>query len=150
MAAPSPSRALGRGLLRRCPRCGGRGLFSGWWTMRDRCPTCGLHFERDEGFFLGAWVMNYAIASGVVAVVLTVVIAVLASDPHANLVPIIAVGGVAAVVVPIVFYPWSRTIWVAIELIMRPLDPREVADADQAQAEFLDQPDSTGFENEDH
>lgn len=102
--------------------------------MKDRCPRCGLHFEREEGFFLGAWVMNYAAASLVVAIVLAVIIGIEANDPGSNLAPVLAVGGLAAIVTPLVAYPWSRTIWVAIELIMRPLDPREVADADQAQA----------------
>jgi hypothetical protein len=36
---------------------------------------------------------------------------------------------VVAVVVPIVFYPFSYTIWAAVDLAMRPLDPAEQADA---------------------
>jgi hypothetical protein len=32
-------------------------------------------------------------------------------------------------VVPIVFYPFSYTIWAAVDLAMRPLDPAEQADA---------------------
>jgi len=42
------------------------------------------------------------------------------------------VAGLAvAVVVPVVGYPFSYTIWAAIDLTMRPLEPAEVADADR-------------------
>ena len=28
--------------------------------MNDDCPVCGLHFEREPGFFVGAMYVNYA------------------------------------------------------------------------------------------
>jgi hypothetical protein len=91
-----------------------------------------MRFEREEGFFLGAYVMNYAAAALLVAIVLAVVIAVEANRPGTNLVPIIAVGGVVALVLPVLGYPFSRTLWTAILLIMKPLEEREVAEADAA------------------
>ena len=30
--------------------------------MCDRCPVCGLKFEREEGYFLGAMYISYALA----------------------------------------------------------------------------------------
>jgi uncharacterized protein (DUF983 family) len=44
--------ALWRGWRRRCPNCGGGGLFSGYLKVRDTCPVCGeaLHHQRaDDG-----------------------------------------------------------------------------------------------------
>ena len=38
------------------------------------------------------------------------------------MVPIAVAAGLAAVVVPFAFFPWSRTLWLAIDLAMRPLD----------------------------
>ena len=94
------------------------------------CPRCGYHFEREEGFFLGAYVMNLVIAQALVMLLAVVpAIVLLAGDPHAGLLPIFAGGVVGAVVAPIVFYPFSKTLWVAIELIMRPADAVEPADA---------------------
>lgn len=130
----SVSRMLARGLLRHCPRCGSAGLFRGWFKMKERCPRCGLCFEREEGEFLGAYVINYAAVSTVVAVVLVLVIAVEATGRSNWLVPLLAAGGFLAVVIPVLCYPFSKTVWAAIELAMKPLDPREVADADQAEA----------------
>jgi uncharacterized protein (DUF983 family) len=134
MAAVGPVRTIGRGFVRHCPRCGAGDLFESWFRMKDRCPRCGLRFVREEGDFLGAYVINYGAASAVVAIVLFLLIAVEATGNHRWLVPLLGAGGLVAVVTPIVCYPFSKTVWAAIELIMRPLDPHEVADADQAEA----------------
>jgi uncharacterized protein (DUF983 family) len=37
--------AFGRGIRRRCPRCGRGRLLAGYITMRDGCEACGLGFE---------------------------------------------------------------------------------------------------------
>ena len=43
------SRALRRGLRRRCPHCGLGPLFTGWAHHIERCPACGLVYERNPG-----------------------------------------------------------------------------------------------------
>jgi uncharacterized protein (DUF983 family) len=129
------ARLLGRALLLRCPRCNGGKLFKRWFTMAERCPRCGMRFEREEGFFLGAYVVNFAATEGLLLAVLVAYVLVQAN--RADDVPIVPVVGAAigaAVLMPLIFYPFSRTIWVAIELIMRPLEPNEVADADAHRA----------------
>ena len=45
-------RITGRALRRRCPNCGGGGVWTSWLKMREACPTCGLHFERGEHGFV--------------------------------------------------------------------------------------------------
>jgi len=35
--------------------------------MRERCPACDLKFEREEGYFLGAMYIGYALALGMIA-----------------------------------------------------------------------------------
>ena len=120
---------LRRGLAKRCPLCGSGGLFSGWFRMKERCPGCGYLFEREEGFFLGAYVINLAIAEGLVilaAVVPTIVL--LARDPDTDVVPILVAGLVAAVLAPMAFYPFSKTIWTAFDLMLRPADAPEPTD----------------------
>ncbi|HTU41062.1 MAG TPA: DUF983 domain-containing protein [Candidatus Aquilonibacter sp.] len=34
--------------------------------MNDRCPVCGLYFYREEGYFLGAMYISYALGSAVI------------------------------------------------------------------------------------
>ena len=42
-------RALRRGLSKRCPHCGEGPLFEGWSHHLERCPVCGLVYERNPG-----------------------------------------------------------------------------------------------------
>ncbi len=118
-----------RGLARRCPLCGTGGLFTGWFKMRERCPGCGYRFEREEGFFLGAYVVNLGIAEGLVLLRgIVPCIAFLAANPDASLLPIALSGLGAAVLAPLVFYPFSRTLWSAMDLILRPVHAMEPTD----------------------
>lgn len=120
---------LGRALLKRCPLCGAGRLFTRWFRMKERCPGCGYRFEREEGFFLGAYVINLAIAQGMVILLAVVPLIVrLAGDPDASIVPFIVGGAIGAVVAPMVFYPWSKTIWTAFDLMLRPVSVEEPAD----------------------
>jgi uncharacterized protein (DUF983 family) len=41
--------AIRRGLGKRCPHCGEGALFSGWGRHVDRCPACGLVYEKNPG-----------------------------------------------------------------------------------------------------
>ncbi len=120
---------LARGLTKRCPLCGSGGLFTGWFRMRDRCPRCGYRFEREEGFFLGAYVVNLGITEGLLLLLgIVPCIIFLAANPDASLVPIIVSGLAAAVLAPLVFYPISKTLWSAIDLILRPVHAAEPTD----------------------
>jgi len=120
---------LGRGLLKHCPLCGSGHLFTGWFRMKERCPRCGYLFEREEGFFLGAYVINLAIAQGLVILLAIVPLIVrLASDPDAPIWPFVVGGLVGAVLGPILLYPWSKTIWTAFDLMLRPFWSSEPTD----------------------
>jgi uncharacterized protein (DUF983 family) len=56
----------------RCPRCRTGSIFHysifrGFPKMHQRCPACGLKFEREPGYFLGAMYISYAIGIVVIA-----------------------------------------------------------------------------------
>jgi uncharacterized protein (DUF983 family) len=115
----SPFRMLARGLVRHCPRCGSGHLYRGWFHLVDRCPRCSYTFAREEGFFLGAFVINFGITLAGLAVFMVALIAVLATGGAHQAIVAVAVGAVLeAIVVPIVFYPFSKTLWAAIDLVM--------------------------------
>lgn len=111
---------LGRGMVRRCPRCGARHVFASWFRMVERCPRCGLQFERENDFFLGAYVVNLGVTEGLLLVGLFAYIFAAVNDPDLPLAPVLGGALVLAVVGPVVFFPFSRTIWSAIDLAMRP------------------------------
>lgn len=120
---------LARGLAKHCPRCGGGRLFTGWFKMVDRCPGCGHRFEREEGFFLGAYVINLAVAQGLV-ILLAVVpcIVLLSRNPDTGITPFLVGGILGAVLGPVFFYPYSKTVWTAFDLMMRPVEASEPSD----------------------
>src|SRR5438046_2737182 len=81
---PSFGRMLWRGVTRRCPRCGAGHLFSRWFRMADRCPRCGHRFQREEGFQLGAYVINFGVTEGLVCLALLGYILAAAANPDVS------------------------------------------------------------------
>lgn len=49
-------------LRQRCPRCRRGSIYERGSRMHARCPSCGLLFEREPGYFLGALYVSYALA----------------------------------------------------------------------------------------
>jgi uncharacterized protein (DUF983 family) len=127
--APGVATLLWRGVGRRCPRCGGRRALDSWFRLAERCPDCGYRFVREDGFWLGAYVINFVVVEAIIGAVLFGYIFVAANNPDSSAVPIIVAGVVAAIAAPILFFPFSRTIWAAIDLAIRPLEPAEEAEA---------------------
>jgi uncharacterized protein (DUF983 family) len=118
-----------RGLTKRCPRCGGGHLFRRWLDLKPHCPRCGHRFEREEGFFLGAYVINLAVSEMAVVVVVVLLIVQEARGRVGSLLPWIGVSAGIQIILPLLFYPFSKTIWSALDLVMRPLDPHEEPEA---------------------
>jgi len=109
---------FGRAMLRRCPNCGGRRIFGRWLVLADDCPSCGIHFERQEGYWVGAVAIN--------TVATVILFSVVFVGTMVLFWPDVPWGGILAVVVvmnllfPIVFYPVSKTLWIAIDLAVHP------------------------------
>lgn len=124
--ALSTGTLLKRGVRRRCPVCGGKKLFRRWVSMAADCPTCGLHFQRVPGQWLGSWFLNICLAQ--ILAIGIVLGGVIAGYPDPPLAAIGVIGGAVMLAFPIWFFPYSRTIWVAIDLAMRPLEFDEGVD----------------------
>lgn len=110
---------LARGAVRRCPLCGSPGLWRTWFRMNDHCPRCGLHLERGEqGYIVGAYMFNIVAAELVFAALLvTVLLLTWPTPPWA----LIQVGGaIVMVAMPVFFYPFAKTLFLAFDLVFRP------------------------------
>lgn len=127
MAEPlSAAVLLRRGIHRRCPVCGCAKIFRRWVRMAESCPRCGLYFRRVDGQWLGSWFLNMCLVQVLVlGIVLGGVVATWPTPPFGV---IAAAGVVAAMGFPVWFFPYSRTIWLAIDLAMRPLEFDEGVD----------------------
>ena len=124
---------LGRALLLHCPRCGGQAVFPGWFSMVDRCPTCGHRYERIDGYWVGAMIIAFAVTSA--AFLVAFLGGVLLWWPDPPYPRLLVVSLLVAGLTPIVTFPWSRTIFVAMELAIHELEPHEVAAAEAFLAE---------------
>jgi uncharacterized protein (DUF983 family) len=123
---PTLGRLTGRALLLRCPRCGGRGIWESWFKMKHACPTCGQVLERGESrdFWIGAYLINLVVAE--TAAVLIAAIVWLTLWPRVSFNFLWGASMVLAVVTPIVFYPFSRDLWLAWDLHFRPHEEGDV------------------------
>lgn len=122
--APTNGQLVRRALRRRCPYCGGRGFLTSWFTLAERCPTCGLATDRVVGHWVGAVGMNTMLTFG--ALFLVLFVGLIGSYPDIAVLPVLVASVAAAVLVPIVAWPYSQTLWTAIDIMMRPVTPEEL------------------------
>jgi len=50
----------------RCPNCGRGRLFRGVFRMMQRCSECGLSYFPEQGYYVGAMIINYVATTAVV------------------------------------------------------------------------------------
>ncbi len=124
---------LRRALVLRCPWCGARRTFiRRWLGKHERCRSCGIRWRREEGFELGAVTVNTVLTFIVLTAAMTV--GFVTTSPDIPVVPmVLALVGVA-VLMPIVIYPFTFTIWLAFDLAVRCPEARELAEATAAVA----------------
>jgi len=92
--------------------------------MVEDCPRCGLHFERIEGHWIGAIGINTIVSFALLGVV--VIIGLLMTYPDGSTLRLILIAAATGLIGPTIFYPMSKTLWTAIDLVMRPLEAHEV------------------------
>ena len=111
----------------RCARCGSGHLFKGYLKMKPDCPRCGLHFEREQGYWAGALAINIVATGGLFTLVFVALL--IATIPKVPVAPLLLVLVPIAVLGPIVYYPFSKTVWVAVDrAFLQRLDPNEQTD----------------------
>lgn len=117
---------IGRGLRRRCPRCG-EPAFLSWFRMKEHCGRCGLRFEREPGYWVGAVIINTTVIFATFLVVFGGL--VLLTYPDVPWALVLVVTAVANIAIPILFYPISKSLWSGMELSWHQLEPHEIEDA---------------------
>jgi len=107
---------LGRARRLRCPRCGEGKLFTGWFTMAARCAFCGITFEREQGYFVGAIYVNYAVTVSIAVtgyLVLWARVGLSTTVQLALWIPFV-------IVFPLWFFRYSRSLWLALAYLLNP------------------------------
>jgi uncharacterized protein (DUF983 family) len=122
---PTPALLFWRAVRLRCPNCGGGPLFDSWLRPRGRCPVCRLPLERGEqGYQVGSYMFNIIAAELIFAAVfLGIVLATWPAPPW----PALQIGGIILMIAaPFAFFPFSKTLFLAFDLVFRPATPDEL------------------------
>jgi hypothetical protein len=80
--------------------------------MNDPCPVCGLLFQREEGYFLGAMYFSYALATAIL-IPLYLASALLLPDQNSIVIALVATAAYLPFV-PMVFR-YSRALWIYVD-----------------------------------
>jgi hypothetical protein len=107
--------------------------------MVERCPRCGYRLDQGDGAFLGAMALNYAVAGVLFLTVLIVWVA--ATAPNVPMVPLLVVSLSVTGLAIVLFYPFSKTLWAAIDLLLHRMDraDRAMHDSGRRSSDVRDQ-----------
>jgi uncharacterized protein (DUF983 family) len=121
--------ALGRALRLRCPVCGRGPVMLSWFRPREHCLSCTFRFNRSEsGYEVGSLAVNTALT--LFTLVVGIPLAIVLSGPEPNYDAITIGTVVVALALPVLLFPWTKTLYLALDVSFR-----EPVDAD-----FTDRP----------
>lgn len=101
----------------KCPNCRRGNVFFAPLKMHEDCPVCGIHYEREDGYFMMAVFVGY-VMSFFVAVPVVVILALTVRPSIWGY--LIGAAIALAVGAPFIFH-YARVVWMFIDQL---LDPR--------------------------
>jgi uncharacterized protein (DUF983 family) len=84
--------------------------------MHVSCQNCGLKFEREQGYFVGAIYINYAATVAIAVPGFFILDAFTAIDINQQL----SIWVPFAVLFPLLFFHHSRSLWLALDHLFNP------------------------------
>jgi uncharacterized protein (DUF983 family) len=101
----------------RCPRCRKGRIFRGVFAMNDPCPVCGLLFQREEGYFLGAMYISFAASVAILSALFFTASALL-PDWGSYLVALLT----TVLYLPLTpaLFRYSRVLWIYLDRLLDP------------------------------
>lgn len=94
--------------------------------MRERCPSCGLKLERGEqGYQVGSYMFAIVAAEGLFLGLFLLILYLKWPNPPWDL---LQYGGVALMIAaPFALFPFTKTLFLAFDLVFRPPDPDDLS-----------------------
>jgi uncharacterized protein (DUF983 family) len=108
-------------LALRCPRCHRGPLFSGVLEMPERCAVCGLYYEREHGYFVGAMAISY----GISVVLLALLFFGLLWLTRWPLELVLLVASLAFLPLAPLSLRYARSLWIHLDRRIDPNDPQD-------------------------
>lgn len=88
--------------------------------MYKYCPVCNLLYEREVGFYTGAWAINLVISELLVAAFIVPAAIWAATNPGIPLIPVVIVGAFLPFLFPLLFFRHSRGLWLNMSYWLNP------------------------------
>jgi uncharacterized protein (DUF983 family) len=107
---------LFRGLRLRCPDCGQASLYESFFKMKRHCSRCGLIFEREQGYFIGALYINVIVTESLLLFLFILYYTIRPVSEDALYVVLFSL----ALILPLIFFRHSRSLWLAVDHIIEP------------------------------
>lgn len=109
--------ALRRCLTLRCPACGKSSIVQRVFRIAEHCNHCGVSFKREEGFFVGALLINIVTTEAII------LLTYLLTLPFLNFASNFSLGALLllALIFPVVFYHHSWSIWLTVDHMVETL-----------------------------
>ena len=107
-------------------------MFLSWFRMCPNCPACGQHFDREPqgGYWIGSYTINLMVTEAALAVLFVSVLFATWPAPPWDLL-LYAEVGVALALPPLIF-PFTKTLFIAIDLTFRPDEPEDFQEPHEA------------------
>ena len=106
-----------RALRLRCPVCGGASIFRRPFKVRHHCPACGALFQREEGFFVGALMINVVATEAAVLAAYGLLLLALGGQDA----PVLSLLFAVALLFPFAFYHHAWSLWLAADHLIERL-----------------------------
>lgn len=98
----------------RCPHCLQGQVFSGVWRTHEDCLICGIHFAREDGYYMMSVFIGYVMGSVLIAPVMLALYVVDAPGWW-----YVAASGALVLLSPLIFR-YSRLIWLHLDELFDP------------------------------
>jgi uncharacterized protein (DUF983 family) len=103
----------------RCPNCGRGHLFRGVFRMLPACPECGLSYFPEQGYYVGAMIINYVITTAIVVAIFLLSL-LLPDFTTFSTNSKILIWMACAIVLSLLFVRHSYSFWLGIDFWIKP------------------------------
>ena len=118
---PRLSSLLSRCIRLRCPACGQSALFQAPFRVRHHCSSCRALFQREEGFFVGAIMINVVTTEAAGLAFYFICLLTIGYSDNLILATILPL----ALIFPFGFYHHSWSVWLGLDHLLEGLPKYE-------------------------
>jgi uncharacterized protein (DUF983 family) len=98
----------------RCPSCGHLPIFKAPFRIRQHCPSCGMVFEREDGYFVGAIMVNIIATEMVILAIYLFCLLTIGFSERFIFFILFPMGLIS----PAVFYHHSWSLWLSFNYLI--------------------------------